>query len=164
MVIIILIKLLFPGDVALWLPKSLLPQPRSGRNSCMACFAMVFGKAEQNVRRREQELKAKGNVKTNGILFQWHAGPRLCCWRWSLALSISLLASDTLYRDFLKLGVILGSGNTYANFPYHQGKITGSTGQTFSMSKSYMPAYHVKRVRCLYGSSCGHSAVKGPGR
>jgi hypothetical protein len=31
----------------------------------MGCFAMVCGKEQQNVIRRKQELKGKGNLKKN---------------------------------------------------------------------------------------------------
>lgn len=74
MVIIILIQLLFPGDVALWFPDSLLPWPRRRQMSCTGCFAMVCGKEQQNVIRRKQELEEKGNLKTHTrIPFQWYA-------------------------------------------------------------------------------------------
>lgn len=76
MIIIRLIKLLFLGDVVLWLLRRLLPLPRSRRNSCVAYFAMVCGQEEQNVRRREEELKGKGNVKTKKISLQWRAEPQ----------------------------------------------------------------------------------------
>lgn len=100
MIIIRLIKLPFLEDVALWLLRSLLLPPRSRRNSCTAYFAMVCGKEEQNVRRREEELKGKGNVRTKRILLQWCAEPRLCYCMWKLDLPISLPASGTLCRDF----------------------------------------------------------------
>ena len=45
----------------------------------MDCFARVCGKEEQNVIRRKQELKGKGNLKQTHtrIPSQWSAEPRL---------------------------------------------------------------------------------------
>lgn len=58
-IIIILIMLLFPGDMALWFINSLLSQLRRRKNSCMGCFAIVCGKEQQNVIKRKQALEKK---------------------------------------------------------------------------------------------------------
>lgn len=81
----------------------------------MGCFAMVCGKEQQNVIRRKQELKEKGNLKTRiRIPFQWYAeqGAQLEI-KWDEP-PIHVVSAP-LIDEFPKLVAREGNGNTYAN-------------------------------------------------
>lgn len=113
---------------------------------------MVCGKEEQNVRRREEEVKRWGMWRQKRTPLQWCAEPRLCYCMWRLDLPVSLPDSGTLCREFPKIMAIQGSRNTHAN--YHQGEISGSVEQIFPYEHNTHD--HIKRAKnCLYWSCCG---------
>lgn len=63
MVIIKLIKLLFPGDVALWFPKSLLPQPRRRQKFLYGLFCNGLWQRIAECHKKEVRIKGEGKFE-----------------------------------------------------------------------------------------------------
>lgn len=156
MVIIILIKLLFSEDVALWFPKSLLRQPKSRQNSCLGCFATVCGEKQQNVIRRKQELKGKGNLKKNTNQDSFSSGLLSIGCEALLEMKQDGPLSPHSLRHPLETNPQACGHESHQKYLcklflyHHQGKIMCSMEQILPMCTIHTSSYHDdKHITCL---------------